>query len=319
MILFTADWHLKLGQKNVPKEWALNRYGLFFEQIHSLENQCEMHIIGGDLFDRLPSMEELELYFSFIREVGIPTLIYDGNHEATKKNKTFFTQLKQVTRDINPLVKIADISYYDSELGFSILPYADLHREGSIEKFISTAPLFTHVRGEIPPHVKPEVDLDRFEDFPIVFAGDLHAHSNSQKNIVYPGSPMTTSFHRTEVKTGYILINPEDWSWIWEPFDLPQLIRKTVTDPSEMIPTDYHHTIYEIEGDMQELANVKNSDLLDKKVVKRTNEAALVINKDMTIEEELVEYLTYILELSETQIPKIVSVFNDYSAKVEME
>ena len=49
MILFTADWHLKLGQKNVPKEWALNRYGLFFEQIHSLENQCEMHIIGGDL------------------------------------------------------------------------------------------------------------------------------------------------------------------------------------------------------------------------------------------------------------------------------
>ena len=61
------------------------------------------------------------------------------------------------------------------------------HREGSIEKFISTAPLFTHVRGEIPPHVKPEVDLDRFEDFPIVFAGDLHAHSNSQRNIVYPG------------------------------------------------------------------------------------------------------------------------------------
>ena len=244
MILFTADWHIKLGQKNVPKEWALNRYGLFFEQIHSLENQCEMHIIGGDLFDRLPNMEELELYFSFIREVGIPTLIYDGNHEATKKNKTFFTQLKQVTRDINPLVKIADISYYDSDLGFSILPYADLHREGSIEKFISTAPLFTHVRGEIPPHVKPEVDLDRFEDFPVVFAGDLHAHSNTQRNIVYPGSPMTTSFHRTEVKTGYLLINPNDWSWIWEPFDLPQLIRKTVSDPSEMVPTDYHHTIY---------------------------------------------------------------------------
>ena len=96
MILFTADWHLKLGQKNVPREWALNRYGLFFEQIHSLENQCDMHIIGGDLFDRLPSMEELELYFSFIREVGIPTLIYDGNHEATKKNKT--------------LIKISNIS-----------------------------------------------------------------------------------------------------------------------------------------------------------------------------------------------------------------
>ena len=91
MILFTADWHIKLGQKNVPVEWATKRYQMFFEQIHSLEKQCNMHIIGGDLFDRLPNMEELELYFSFIRKVQIPTIIYDGNHEATKKNKTFFT------------------------------------------------------------------------------------------------------------------------------------------------------------------------------------------------------------------------------------
>jgi len=319
MILFTADWHLKLGQKNVPREWALRRYEMFFEQIHSLEKECNMHIIGGDLFDRLPNMEELELYFSFIREVTVPTLIYDGNHEATKKNKTFFTQLKQVSRDINPLVKITDISYYDSDFGFSVLPYADLHRAESIEKFKQTEPLFTHVRGEIPPHVKPEVDLDRFEDFPIVFAGDLHAHSNSQRNIVYPGSPMTTSFHRTEVSTGYILINPVNWNWIWEPFDLPQLIRKTVVDPNEMLPTEYHHTIYELEGDIQDLANVKNSELLDKKVVKRSSEAALVMNKDMSIQEELVEYLVYILELEDDKIQNIVGTFNDYAQKTTME
>jgi len=39
--------------------------------------------------------------------------------------------------------------------------------------------------------------------------------------------------------------------------NLPQLIRKTVQSPEDMIPTDYHHTIYEIEGDIQELANVE--------------------------------------------------------------
>jgi DNA repair exonuclease SbcCD nuclease subunit len=110
MILFTADWHIKLGQKNVPVSWALNRYNLFFEQIYALEEQCDMHIIGGDLFDRLPNMEELALYFQFIRKVKIPTVIYDGNHEATKKNKTFFSQLKEATRDINPLVHVVDIS-----------------------------------------------------------------------------------------------------------------------------------------------------------------------------------------------------------------
>lgn len=318
MILFTADWHIKLGQKNVPPAWALNRYKLFFEQIREIEKNCNMHIIGGDIFDRIPNMEELELYFSFIRKVSIPTIIYDGNHEATKKHKTFFTSLKQVSRDINPLVHVIDISYIDEEMGFGVLPYAELHRENSIEKFDSRMPLFTHVRGEIPPHVKPEVDLNRFEDFPVVFAGDLHAHSNTQRNIVYPGSPMTTSFHRNEVSTGYLLIREGVWDWIWEPFELPQLLRKTVSSTEEMIPSDYHHTIYELEGDLQELATIKNTELLDKKVVKRNSEATLIIDKDLSIQEELVEYLTYILELDQEKIQSIVGTFNDYAQNVEM-
>ena len=120
MILFTADWHIKLGQKNVPVEWAVKRYTEFFDQVHKQASTCDMHIIGGDLFDRIPSMEELALYFSFVRNVKKPTLIFDGNHEATRKNRTFFSQLKQPTRDINPLVNIVDISYVDEDLGFSV-------------------------------------------------------------------------------------------------------------------------------------------------------------------------------------------------------
>jgi DNA repair exonuclease SbcCD nuclease subunit len=319
MILFTADWHLKLGQKNVPKKWALNRYELFFEAIREKEKTCKMHIIGGDLFDRLPTMEELELYFSFVSKAQRPTLIYDGNHEATRKNKTFFTQLKDVTRSINPMVSIIDTSYVDEELGFSILPYADLHKDNSIEKFNTDWPLFTHVRGEIPPHVKPEVDLNRFDKFPVVFAGDLHAHNNTQRNIVYPGSPMTTSFHRTVVKTGFLLIAENTWDWMWDEFHLPQLIRKTIKNAEDMIPTDYNHTIYEIEGDIQQLASIKNSELLDKKVIKRNSETALIMKKDMTIEEELIEYLNYILEIDPKNVSEIIGTFNDYSQKAQME
>ena len=319
MILFTADWHIKLGQKNVPVDWAVKRYNEFFDQVHKQASTCDMHIIGGDLFDRIPSMDELALYFSFVRNVKKPTIIFDGNHEATRKNRTFFSQLKQPTRDINPLVNIVDISYVDEDLGFGVLPYADLHRKGSIEHFNPYEPLFTHVRGEIPPHVKPEVDLDRFNDFPVVFAGDLHAHSNTQRNIVYPGSPMTTSFHRQEVETGYLLINPKDWSWNWWPFTLPQLIRKTVTKAEDMVPTSYHHTIYEIEGDIQELATVENSELLDKKVIKRNTETSLVIEKDMTLEDELVEYLNYILQIPEEETFNILRTYNDYAQKAQME
>ena len=319
MILFTADWHIKLGQKNVPREWATNRYEMFFEQVHTLEKECNMHVIGGDLFDRLPNMEELELYFQFVSKVQIPTLIYDGNHEATKKNKTFFTNLKRVTSELNPLVQVIDETTYGEMVphDYAILPYADLHKKNAIED-IDADVLFTHVRGEIPPHVQPEVDLERFDKFKVVFSGDLHAHENTQRNIVYPGSPMTTSFHRNRVKTGYLLIDNKDWSWTWHEFELPQLIRQTVTDPSEMVQTMYDHTIYEIEGDVADLSNIKNSELLDKKVIRRKTEATLILDREMTIEEELGEYLSYILELEESKVKNILGVFSDYAKEAEV-
>ena len=314
MILFTADWHLKLGQKNVPMPWACSRFELFFEEIRKIEKYAEMHIIGGDLFDRVPTMDELTLYFDFIKDVSIPTYIFDGNHEATKKNKTFFSNLKRATQDVNELVIIIDETT-EFEWG-TILPYCDLHKKGSIEACNPEKLLFTHVRGEIPPHVTPEVDLNRFEPFPTVFAGDLHAHSNTQGNIVYPGSPMTTSFHRDIVKTGYIqLLNANYWEWA--EFELPQLLRKTITSEEEMIATDYHHTIYEIEGDVADLATVKNSELLDKKVVKRSTEATLNL-KNMTIDEELIEYLSAILNLTDDKIKNIMAVFNDHSKNATM-
>tara|TARA_Y100000590_G_C15740127_1_gene1019972 strand:- start:521 stop:1474 length:954 start_codon:yes stop_codon:yes gene_type:complete len=316
MILFTADWHLKLGQKNVPLEWARNRYYEFFNQVRKLEEDVELHIIGGDLFDRLPSMPELELYFDFISGVQVPTIIFDGNHEATRKNKTFFTQLKNASTKLNPLVEIVD--YIDKREAFSILPYCDLHKKWNpIIDLDIRKPLFTHVRASIPPHVTPEIDLARLSQFPVIFAGDLHSHSNTQLNIVYPGSPMTTQFHRTVVKTGYLLID-DDWSWEWKEFKLPQLIRKTVTDPVDMIPTTYNHTIYELEGDVADLSGVKNSELLDKKVVKRKTEATLILDNDMSIEEELAEYLSYILELKEETVQQIIGIFHDYSKEAKV-
>ena len=85
-----------------------------------------------------------------------------------------------------------------------------------------------------------------------------------------------------------------------------------------MIATDFHHTIYEIEGDVADLANIKNSELLDKKVVKRSTEATLNL-KEMSMEEELNEYLSYILELNEDKVKNILGVFSDYAKEVAVE
>jgi len=314
MILFTADLHIKIGQKNVPADWAKNRYRLFIEQMVEAEQGCNLHIMGGDIFDKLPNMDELEVYFNMVSACSIRTLIYAGNHEATKKGKTFFTALKTATNAINPLVTVIDEVY--EEEGFIIVPYEFIHVKGLWEKLDKSKVLFSHIRGAIEPHVKPEIDLDLIEDFPVVYLGDLHSHSNCQRNLVYPGSPMVTSFHRHRVDTGFIRISDSDLTqWTWHKFDLPQLIRKTVSDPGEMVPTSPDHTIYEIEGSVVDLGGVKNTELLDKKLVKRSTDTTLILDKDMSIEQELVEYFRYVMLLPEEQITEAMTTYNDYVPK----
>lgn len=318
MILFTADWHIKLGQKNVPVEWAIRRYRMFFEQVYALEKDVDLHIIGGDIFDKLPSMEELDLYFEFVSGVQVRTLIYAGNHEATKKGQTFLSYLKKATNKINPLVEIIDEIY--EEDSFTIVPYEFIHKKKVWAELPRHKVVFSHVRGEIEPHVKPEIDLELLADFPIVYLGDLHSHSNCQRNLVYPGSPMVTSFHRSLVNTGYILIDSDNLtSWRWGEFNLPQLIRKTVTTEDEMVPTDFHHTIYEVEGNLVDLSNIKSNELLDKKITKRKSDTALILTKEMTKAEELREYLLYILELEEETVEEALRVYNDHANRASLE
>jgi len=130
---------------------------------------------------------------------------------------------------------------------------------------------------------------------------------------------MTTQFHRNLVETGYIIIEGSTGlEWEWRKFELPQLVRKTVSNAKEMVPTDYHHTIYELEGDVQDLALVRNSELLDKKVVRRELEATLNLTPEMSISDELVVYLQDILGLDENKIKNIIGVYSDYSTKAEL-
>lgn len=314
MILFTADLHIKIGQKNVPVDWAKNRYKLFIEQMVEAEKGCDLHIMGGDIFDKMPNLEELDIYWKMVRACSIRTLIYAGNHEATKKGKTFFSTLKEITNALNPLVTVIDEIY--EEENFTIVPYEFIHVKGVWDSLDKSKALFSHIRGEIEPHVKPEIDLDLIADFPVVFLGDLHSHSNCQRNLVYPGSPMVTSFHRHRVDTGYIVIDDTDLSkWTWHGFDLPQLIRKTVTDEDEMVPTHPDHTIYELEGSVVDLSGVKNSELLDKKLVRRATDTTLILDKNMTIADELVEYFRYVLQLPEDQIEEALTKYHDYASK----
>ena len=315
-IVFTADLHIKLGQKGVPVSWSKNRYEILIE---ALVEECrgkDLLIIGGDIFDHMPTMEEQEIYHMLVCAIEIPCLIYPGNHEALTKTTTFFTFLKRVTSRENPLVTVVDDYYSTDE--FDIIPYNKLKhfvQNYSTLDFHNKL-LFTHVRGDIPPHVKAEIDLDLLNRWELVVAGDLHSYENSQRNILYPGSPITTSFHRARVATGVIVIDTSSLTHVWNKLELPQLIRKTIQAGEEMPATDYDHTIYEVEGDMAMLGSMLDSELIDKKVVKRETDTALMLDPTMTLQEEVKEYLLYILQLDETTVESVLQILNDNMDKI---
>lgn len=251
-ILFSADEHLCLRRKGIPKEWEINRFKLYHEKIVNLINtrDIDVFIHGGDFFDREPNMEEIVLamdeHFNKL-PYSVGTLVIDGNHEAKRKGTSFLHTLGK-------LCKSNKVHFFDglctaSEYGIDFLPYKDLKRfeagEVTFEK--KNRILVTHVRGEIPPHVKPEVDLNIFKDWDLVLAGDLHDRSNSQGNIMYPGSPMTTHAYRdSSVKKGVLIVDTETLEVEFVDLDLPKILRKTVTSSSQAVQNGIDHIDYEI-------------------------------------------------------------------------
>ena len=314
-VLFTADVHIKLGQKNVPVEWARNRYDMLWDAFAELQNECDLFVIGGDVFDKLPNMEELECYFDLVSHCNIPTIIYPGNHEAVKKDTTFLSNLKQVTNRLNDKVQIIDDFYSIDNMDF--IPYNKLKEYNPADVDMHGDICFTHVRGEIPPHVKPEVNLDIFSRWQVVLAGDLHSYENCQRNILYPGSPVTTSFHRSRVDTGVIIFDTVTMEHQWRILNMPQLIRKTVGVNDPKPPTDFDHTIYQVEGDMQELGELEDNDLIDRKVIKRETDVTLILDGEMSLDEEVSEYLRFILQLPETTIEAALKELQNHVDKIE--
>lgn len=307
-VLFTADLHIKLGQKKVPREWQKNRYISLFDKIEKLQEEVDLIVLGGDIFDKVPNMEELELYFNLITRLTKRTIIFDGNHEATRKGKTFLLFLEGVTCNLNNKVEILDGYYSIDNMDFIPYTHIKLFNPNDFSGNI----LFTHVRGEIKPHVKQEIDLNKLSRWDTVYAGDLHAHSNSQLNIVYPGSPLSTSYHRAPITNGVIILDSEDNSYEWIELQLPQLIRKTIDNSADAVKTDYDHTIYEIVGDMSELSTVDtDNNIIDKKIINKSSDASLNL-VNMSISEELLLYLRKILKLPENTIDKVIGTHNDY-------
>lgn len=309
-LLIVADIHIKLGQRKVPKDWAKARVMQLAEEINKL--QPEGVVIAGDLLDvAKPSVEEVALMLDFLKEITVPKVLIPGNHEMVTKKRDCYEPLDAILTEYCNTGVIREFGSFDAIPNIDFIPYNVIK-----DDFPKTGNKYaiTHVRGEIPPHVEPEVDLSKFAQYEKVFAGDLHSFQNSQLNLLYPGSPYTTSFHRNPSNkgtTGVFLFDSETGEHEWIQLDLPEMLRYTVSSPEEMLPDDRHCVIYELEGELEDLSKVKDSDLLDKKIANDVVTDAQLDFSETELEEEVEIYLRDVKQMEETKIKRAVTTLRE--------
>jgi DNA repair exonuclease SbcCD nuclease subunit len=298
-ILSSADWHINLHRKKIPRHWQQQRFQLLFNKLLDLEKQCDVHIIAGDLFDKEPDADEICLILSYLNSVTIPTLIVPGNHEATAKGATFWEHFKLENTIKNDLVHISTQNERIclAHQWFCTFPYGSV-QTNNLPAHVTGDILVTHIRGEVPPHISAEFDFDRLRLWKLVLLGDLHFnHKYKDYDIYYPGSPLNTTFDRGDKDYGVDIItlrSIEDYSVDFVNLNLPKLIRHTVSVNEPMVQDLYHHIIYEVTGTIDQLAKVKKTDMLDKKIVEKPTTNATLDLEDKSIYEELEMYLNYI-------------------------
>ena len=324
-ILFSADEHLCLRRKKVEKQFEINRYRNYFDLMISKARELDAVIVhGGDFFDRYPTFEEVCLFLEYTYrtwEQGIEVYMIPGNHEMIR-NETFLQNqllLSLLPSNFHMILEYSSIGDID------FIPYNTLQQTPKLKPHNNI--LVTHVRGEIPPHVKPEIDLDTYNRWNIVFAGDLHSHQNTQRNIIYPGSPMSITFHKEKLPTnskGLIVFDTEDpENYDWFETNLPGLIRKEISSTKQDRPRydeKGNYIAWKIVGDMESVGDVKlGADRIDDVEIQEKTEEPLLFDTVDTLKDELHTYLSKVINLSPKKIDRIFGKFNDLYKESEME
>lgn len=311
-ILSSGDWHVNLHKKKVPYAWQERRFLQLFEKLRSLEQQCDVHVISGDVFDEAPNTDETCLVLSYLNSVSIPTILIPGNHSSTQRGHSFWEHFKRDKSIVNPNVHLSveNERFIINGQGFQTFPYGcvQLNR---VPEYVENDILVTHIRGEVPPHITAEFDFEQLRAWKLILLSDLHFnHRYKDYPAYYPGSPLNTTFDRDENRSYGVdiihLRSIDNYSVEFVDLQLPKLIRKTVQAGTPLIPDTYHHVIYEVTGSIDQLAKIEKSDRLDKKMVEKPISDATLDLRNKTLYEELELYLKHI------KISEYGSVLNEF-------
>lgn len=208
--LLTGDFH---AEKGIVINILLDY--LSYLQYYCLENGIKDIIVLGDVLERSSNIKNeafVPLFLKLIemRDAGLNFTFILGNHDIFNVNNDSIVQtFKPIGKVIKSCGVIGD---------FTFLSYTK--KEEDIPK--GGRYLFTHIpiadfNFDSAYHMTEKYSFPKatFENYQLVFTGHFHRHQ-SQRNIIYVGSPYQLTFGEMGVDKGFVVFDTEreDWEFI---------------------------------------------------------------------------------------------------------
>jgi len=221
IIDFITDIHFSLAKN---PEWETSRFLQLFK--HLQQTDSEIIILGGDIFNKKPSIQELKVFYEALASTNKRTIIIDGNHEAITLDSYVYDFIPKVNFEY---AKNEVLSFFDDTVHLHLVGHSGIGN-------LPTKPLagknylFSHLRCNIPPHIQEEVPVETIASaYDFVYLGDIHSACYSPyENVIYSGQPYTTKFVRKETNGHLQLtLTPEGITHEHIELDLPCKIKYT--------------------------------------------------------------------------------------------
>ena len=189
-IVHCGDIHLKIPENN--EEFYINRFLQFTERVK--EEDPDILIITGDLFDKTPTTLEAALIIAFIQDYNCPVLVVEGNHDRSnrKSKRANYLENLLVLLDFDNLhfscskpARYKDFLLVSNRL---IRQKEELH----IHKDLI---LLSHIRHELKfgsTVKKAEYEMSKLQRYKLCLLSDIHSTFQYAPNIFYSASPWRT-------------------------------------------------------------------------------------------------------------------------------
>lgn len=248
-ILHSADWHLDspLSAREDDLRAALLEIPEKIAEVVRQE-QCDLVLLAGDLFDGVPSRETVERVHRALEEMGVPVLIAPGNHDFVRPDSPWLCHLWPENVHVFTQNSMTDLVLPGLDCRVYGAAFTGMDCAALLEEFHAEGAEHWHLavlHGDPQTHNSPycPITQEQIRDSGLDYLALGHIHKSGwlrfgETLCAWPGCPMGRGYDETGEKGVYIVTLDDTVEAVFRPLDTPRFYDLTVeagVDPAETL------------------------------------------------------------------------------------